>query len=154
MGSMQGVGDAAASRIVPSVHNFSAKAPDRIVNFQITLLDGSAFIWIGSSVNGLEDLQVSIPTKYDQTLPSVATLRGDSEGPGASLAAKLSKKFKMLVFMSFNIADAESDLMLFVQKEVNTYLTNLLAAGSTDVSKAGAANSVESSAGKGGYAQA
>mmetsp|Transcript_35762 Transcript_35762/g.111624 ORF Transcript_35762/g.111624 Transcript_35762/m.111624 type:complete len:107 (+) Transcript_35762:207-527(+) len=98
------------------------------------MLEGSVFVWIGSTRLGLNDFHVATPTPYDP-LPCVATLRGDVDGPGGGLAQKLSRRFGMLVFLSFNLDGAEPEVGLFAQKELTRILTELLA------DKGGSANS-------------
>merc|ERR1711879_666690 len=94
-----------AADVLPATHTFSAKFEERVLLFHVMLLEGSLFIWVAGPRMGLDDLQAAIPTRYD-SLPSVATLRGESDGPGSSIAQKLSRAFKRLVFMSFNVEDA------------------------------------------------
>mmetsp|Transcript_17 Transcript_17/g.16 ORF Transcript_17/g.16 Transcript_17/m.16 type:complete len:170 (+) Transcript_17:33-542(+) len=110
---------------VPSVHTFIRRHALGNVLIHLTLLEGSAFLWIGDAKLGLEDLQVSVPTPYDP-LPSVTTLRGDSEGPGAGMAQKLSRRFKMLIFLSFNLSNTEMQFLMFIQKEIIGILEALL----------------------------
>lgn len=112
---------------VPRVHSFSARHFQKTVLFHVTVLDGSLFLWIGDGALGLDDLQVAVPTPYD-FLPSVAALRGDSDGPGSSLAQKLSKMFGRLVFLSYNLDGGESELLLFAQKELTAFLKATLGA--------------------------
>mmetsp|Transcript_11892 Transcript_11892/g.21749 ORF Transcript_11892/g.21749 Transcript_11892/m.21749 type:complete len:174 (-) Transcript_11892:12-533(-) len=127
-----GAGGAAASGSVieaetvevPSVHSFLRKHPLGNAIIHVTLLEGSAFLWIGDAKLGLDDLHVSMPTPYDP-LPSVTTLRGDSEGPSSGMAQKLSKRFGMLVFLSFNLSNPDMQFLLYIHKEVITILEEL-----------------------------
>eukprot|EP00928_Gymnodinium_smaydae_P070054 TRINITY_DN53997_c0_g1_i1.p2 TRINITY_DN53997_c0_g1~~TRINITY_DN53997_c0_g1_i1.p2 ORF type:complete len:162 (+),score=32.21 TRINITY_DN53997_c0_g1_i1:48-488(+) len=116
---------AAAPPRVPSVHSTAVVCCGRGVLLHATLLDGSVFLWVGDQALGLEHLQVAVPTKYE-TLPSVAGLRGDIEGPGGGMAQMLSKRFKMLIFLSFNLSNADPELMLNVQREAATFLAGVL----------------------------
>eukprot|EP00927_Polykrikos_kofoidii_P060927 TRINITY_DN55824_c0_g1_i1.p1 TRINITY_DN55824_c0_g1~~TRINITY_DN55824_c0_g1_i1.p1 ORF type:complete len:193 (+),score=34.31 TRINITY_DN55824_c0_g1_i1:74-652(+) len=110
---------------LPFVHKSLAKFMDQGVFFHTTLFDGSVFLWVGDQRLGLDDLQVSTPTKYDP-LPCVATLRGDADGIGSSLAQKLSKRFGMMVYLSYNLAGSSPEIGLFVQKEAQRILGVLL----------------------------
>ncbi|CAK0812967.1 unnamed protein product [Prorocentrum cordatum] len=109
------------------VHNVVLQFADRTVIFHVTLLEGSVFLWVGGAELGIGDLKVATPTKYD-TLPSVATVRGEGDGPGSAIAQRLSRRFGCLVFASFNLSNPEPDLMLFVQKEAARILGELLGA--------------------------
>ncbi|CAE8604337.1 unnamed protein product [Polarella glacialis] len=119
-------GASSSSSRLPRVHSCSASCMGRTIHFHVTLLEGSCFLWVGGAGLGLNDLQVAVPTKYDP-IPSVASIIGDSDGPGGNLAQKLSRKFGMLVFMSYNIPESEPEMMLAVQKESSNLLTELLA---------------------------
>mmetsp|Transcript_11683 Transcript_11683/g.26532 ORF Transcript_11683/g.26532 Transcript_11683/m.26532 type:complete len:159 (-) Transcript_11683:53-529(-) len=112
----------------PRVYKFGAKFVNQTVLFHVVMLEGSAFVWVGTSRLGLNDLQVATPTPYDP-LPSVATLRGDMEGPGAGIAQKLSRRFGILVFLSFNLDSSQPELVLFTQKELGAALAELLRGG-------------------------
>eukprot|EP00415_Alexandrium_ostenfeldii_P002750 UN2750 len=90
------------------------------------MLEGSLFVWVGSPSLGINDLQVATPTRYDP-LPSVATLRGDTDGPGAGIAQKLSRRFGILIFLSFNLDGSQPELVFFTQKELGAALAELLA---------------------------
>ena len=84
------------------------------------------FLWVGGArSNGLEDLQVATPTRYDP-LPAVASLRGEADGASSGLAQKLSRRFGILVFLSLNV-ELEGEMMLAVQKESTKILNELLA---------------------------
>mmetsp|Transcript_58292 Transcript_58292/g.162499 ORF Transcript_58292/g.162499 Transcript_58292/m.162499 type:complete len:145 (-) Transcript_58292:19-453(-) len=122
---------------VPSVHSFAERFGNQRVFFHATMLQGSAFLWVGDQKLGLEDIHASVPTKYD-TFPSVATLKGDVDGAGANLAQKLSKRFGMLVFLSFNLPPAEPELVLFVQKELTQFLRKFQAKPAQSPCAAGA----------------
>eukprot|EP00931_Biecheleriopsis_adriatica_P011046 TRINITY_DN112116_c0_g1_i1.p1 TRINITY_DN112116_c0_g1~~TRINITY_DN112116_c0_g1_i1.p1 ORF type:complete len:152 (+),score=38.96 TRINITY_DN112116_c0_g1_i1:26-481(+) len=124
-GYASGAAAPAAPQRLPKVHSCSASCLGKLVHFHVTLLEGSAFIWVGSPRLGLDDLQVAVPTKYDP-LPSVACLRGESDGSGSNLAQKLSRRFGMLIYFSFNLPDAEPEMLLAVQKEITSLLSSLL----------------------------
>eukprot|EP00929_Paragymnodinium_shiwhaense_P029411 TRINITY_DN16860_c0_g3_i1.p1 TRINITY_DN16860_c0_g3~~TRINITY_DN16860_c0_g3_i1.p1 ORF type:complete len:133 (+),score=29.44 TRINITY_DN16860_c0_g3_i1:71-469(+) len=109
----------------PAVHTTVAKHGNQTVIFNVTLFEGSVLLWIGDAKLGMDDIQAAAPTPYD-SLPSVATLKGELDGPGSQLAQKLSKKFRTMVFLSFNLTVAEGEVMLFVQKESNRILAELL----------------------------
>mmetsp|Transcript_87593 Transcript_87593/g.203739 ORF Transcript_87593/g.203739 Transcript_87593/m.203739 type:complete len:204 (+) Transcript_87593:99-710(+) len=115
----------APARGLPRVFNYSSAHPSQTVLFHVTLLEGSLFLWVGGPQLGLDDFQVATPTKFDP-MPCVATLRGEVDGPGGSLAQKLSRRFGMLVFLSFNLENAEPELMLFIQREATRFLSEVL----------------------------
>mmetsp|Transcript_54600 Transcript_54600/g.159388 ORF Transcript_54600/g.159388 Transcript_54600/m.159388 type:complete len:170 (+) Transcript_54600:67-576(+) len=133
------IGSGQVAGKVPQVYNFSAKYLNQTVLFHVTMLDGSAFVWVGSTRLGLQDFQVATPTPYDPW-PCVATLRGDVDGAGANIAQKLSRRFGMLIFLSFNLENAEPELILFTQKELGNVLAELLAEGKGSSNPTTAAN--------------
>eukprot|EP00747_Dinoflagellata_sp_TGD_P165739 gnl/TRDRNA2_/TRDRNA2_187474_c0_seq1.p1 gnl/TRDRNA2_/TRDRNA2_187474_c0~~gnl/TRDRNA2_/TRDRNA2_187474_c0_seq1.p1 ORF type:complete len:201 (+),score=43.00 gnl/TRDRNA2_/TRDRNA2_187474_c0_seq1:40-642(+) len=112
-----------------SVHDFACPfVAGRTILFHVMLLEGSVFVWVGEKSLGLEDLQVAISTPY-ASLPCVTTLMGEVDGPGSSMAQKLSKRFSMPVFLSYNFEGAEADVDYFVQKEAIRILKELLTSG-------------------------
>merc|ERR1712224_569777 len=112
--------------MVVAVHNLSSVHFDRVVHFHIIDLDGSFFLWIGDTSLSFEDLQVACPTRYD-TMSPVTTLCGELDGPGTTLAQMLSKRFKVPVFLSYNLG-ADGDLMIWAQKEAIRHLGAVLVA--------------------------
>eukprot|EP00933_Yihiella_yeosuensis_P043012 TRINITY_DN37708_c0_g1_i1.p1 TRINITY_DN37708_c0_g1~~TRINITY_DN37708_c0_g1_i1.p1 ORF type:complete len:149 (+),score=27.00 TRINITY_DN37708_c0_g1_i1:68-514(+) len=119
-----------AERTLPYIHTCSVACLGKLVHLHITLLEGSIFLYIGGPKLGFDDLQVAVPTPYDP-LPSVASLRGELDGPSTNLAQKLSKRLGMMVYISFNLPEAEPEMLLLVQKECNDILDELLGRPST-----------------------
>mmetsp|Transcript_72463 Transcript_72463/g.166221 ORF Transcript_72463/g.166221 Transcript_72463/m.166221 type:complete len:87 (+) Transcript_72463:1-261(+) len=67
-------------------------------------------IWAGDGQMKFDELQAAFPTPYDP-VPATTTLIGDdAEGRAGSLASKLSKRYKMPVFVSMNL---DLDEMVF-----------------------------------------
>eukprot|EP00811_Abedinium_folium_P007004 NODE_16461_length_993_cov_6.733256.p2 GENE.NODE_16461_length_993_cov_6.733256~~NODE_16461_length_993_cov_6.733256.p2 ORF type:complete len:171 (+),score=35.74 NODE_16461_length_993_cov_6.733256:87-599(+) len=111
---------------VPSVHNFKLVVGSRPIFLHITLLQGSAIVWVGGARLGLDDLQFACPTSYD-SMPAVATLRGD--GNANTFASGLAKRFAMPIYLSVNLEPDDVPLPL-LQKETVRLLEELL--GRTD----------------------
>lgn len=99
-----------------AVHNFSSICLDKLVHFHILELSGSFFLWIGDSSLGFEDLQVACPNAYE-ALPPVTTLMGDLDGPGSTFAQMMSRRFKVPVYLSYNLDASDSSLLMWAQKE-------------------------------------
>ena len=120
--------------------HFSSAIQGQVLHFHVTKLEGQApwrcdatkktvesievFLWVGDRSNGLEDLQVATPTRYDP-LPAVASLRGEADGASSGLAQKLSRRFNVLVFLSLNVELGSAE-MLALQKESTKILGELL----------------------------
>ncbi|CAJ1379383.1 unnamed protein product [Effrenium voratum] len=111
-----------ASRV--GIFNSSCLCGGQVLHFHVVRLQGSVLMWVGSQLKGLEDLQVATPTRFDP-MPTVASLRGETEGNGSQLAQKLSRRFQVPVFLSFNL-EAEPEAMLAVQKESTRLLSEIL----------------------------
>uniref|UniRef100_A0A7S1AC38 Uncharacterized protein n=1 Tax=Noctiluca scintillans TaxID=2966 RepID=A0A7S1AC38_NOCSC len=110
---------------VPRTSNYKSQFRDSVLLFHVMVLEKSAFLWIGTEGLGLEDLNMAVPTPYDEQ-PSVIEIMGGSAGFGASMSQKLSKRFGILLYVSVNVMIDSSDMEMFIQKETITLLTKIL----------------------------
>ncbi|CAL1161563.1 unnamed protein product [Cladocopium goreaui] len=111
----------APAPVAPKIVNSSCLCGGQVLHFHLMQLDGQIFLWIGGEKLGLDDLHVALPTRFD-SLPSVASLRGEVDGNASSLSQKLSRRFGLMVFLSLNVPDIEGEMM----KESTRILKDLL----------------------------
>ncbi|XP_056096486.1 proteasome assembly chaperone 4 [Rhinichthys klamathensis goyatoka] len=100
-----------------SVHDFSEKILEQLVNFHVMKLSGGFFLWIGSGPV-LSNLAVSIGSKYDSSPLSTLVLGDTSDTTPISLAQRLTKKTKKQVFVSYNLPMTNSNLALLVEDRI------------------------------------
>ncbi|KAL6046265.1 hypothetical protein QOT17_022308 [Balamuthia mandrillaris] len=101
------------------IHNFSDEFMDTPIYFQVTCLQDSYLIWMGTCLPRLADLCVAVPTRYD-TLPSASTLLGEGYVSDFSsvLAQRLAKRLKGMVFISCNTDQRFAELEVFMERRL------------------------------------
>eukprot|EP01068_Selenidium_serpulae_P003076 Selendium_serpulae@DN286_c0_g1_i1.p1 len=112
-----------------------------LVSYWILDLRGAFLVWVGETAEAaatMADLHVAVPlsspTPSMRDPVSATCVMGDFTGPGYDIAQKLSRRLRVPVYLSFNLAQADDELLLFVQKEL---LTRLLRVKQGSVTTAG-----------------
>jgi hypothetical protein len=105
----------------PMLNEWSAALLDERVHFQLAVLDGGIYLWIGCDDARLDSLAVGVPAAVGGRsggLPSATTLLGGGDGDASSqlLAQRLSCKFGRPVIVSLNLRD-DPQLRIFAERE-------------------------------------
>lgn len=115
----------------PNSHDFClvyGEGDQQRIYFHLLKFDHSFFLWIGATAT-LKDICLSMPNmdENDKTLSRSCKLLGDkSDTFGEYLAAKLSKKTNLQVFVSSNLSTAADDpLKRNVEMRIFEELKNL-----------------------------
>eukprot|EP00960_Hanusia_phi_P063946 765636-Hanusia_phi.AAC.2 len=99
-------------------HTFMEVVEDVKVCFQLLVMKGSVYVWIGSSSPSLKNLEMAMPSPLDP-LPLSATLMGDgNESVGSSLARRLSMRLNAQVLVSYNLPGAMPALQSMAEKRL------------------------------------
>ncbi|RGB37877.1 hypothetical protein C1646_756407 [Rhizophagus diaphanus] len=107
------------------VHTFSHLFLSQQIHFQLTILQDSVFIWIGSEGNEiLGNLAIAMPSPLrnnSSTSSSSGTtvLSNDVDETSKQLGQRLATKFNKQFFVSINLPPSTDQMMLsFVEKKV------------------------------------
>eukprot|EP00026_Physarum_polycephalum_P024257 Phypoly_transcript_30456.p1 GENE.Phypoly_transcript_30456~~Phypoly_transcript_30456.p1 ORF type:complete len:139 (-),score=12.79 Phypoly_transcript_30456:3-377(-) len=107
------------------IHHFSETFMETPLYFQILCMKDSYFVWIGTSSIKLESMFASVPSPYGPT-PSTTQLIGNYlEGFTQSLAARLTKRFGKMFYVSTSLPDT-SILHAFAEKKLVNSLLELI----------------------------
>ncbi|XP_019133046.2 proteasome assembly chaperone 4 [Larimichthys crocea] len=104
-----------------TVHNFSEKILEQTVHFHVMKLSGGFFLWVGSSPV-LENLAVSMSSRYDSMPLSTLVMGDPSNTAPNSLAQRLAKKTKKQVYVSYSLPMTDSNLGLLVENRIKKEL--------------------------------
>ncbi|KAI9355989.1 hypothetical protein DFJ73DRAFT_824177 [Zopfochytrium polystomum] len=108
----------------------------------IVVADSSAFAWVGavdpaSSADSLaapsgrlDNLALAIPTPYDRAALTTSLLSKDfTDDSYVAMSRRLATKFAMPVYVSCDIPSANSDLLLFAERQLMLALKDALKEG-------------------------
>lgn len=103
------------------LHEWTASLVEEKFFFQLFVLEGAVYLWIGMDDSRFDSLGIGVPAAKggrSGSMPSATTLIGGSGGDAGSqlLAQRLSRKFGLPLFVSLNLRD-EPQLRLFAEKE-------------------------------------
>jgi hypothetical protein len=103
------------------LHEWSAALVEEKVFFQLYVLEGVVYLWIGAEDTRFDSLGVGVPAAKgagSKAMPSATTLLGGGGGDAGSqlLAQRLSRKFGLPVFVSLNVRD-DPQVRFFAEKE-------------------------------------
>lgn len=90
---------------------------------QIIPLSGSCYIWIGSSTApSMGSMIVSMPTRFDDSMPLSSTLitgeEGSSDDFGSSMAQRVAKRFHIQCFVSCNLPAEVVEDVIEIQQPI------------------------------------
>ncbi|XP_075265413.1 uncharacterized protein LOC142357757 [Convolutriloba macropyga] len=107
--------------------SFSEEAPDTTVFFQVILLPGQCFVWIGSGRAKVTSLVAAAATPYD-SVPSTTTLMTGEHASeeGSALARKLAVFLHMPVLCSSNLPQNSPLLQAFAERKLKDRLKTLM----------------------------
>ncbi|RIA94480.1 hypothetical protein C1645_817974 [Glomus cerebriforme] len=106
------------------VYTYSHLFLSQQIHFQLTILQDSMFIWIGSEGNEiLGNLAIAMPSplRNNSSTPSTGTtvLTNDVDEASKQLGQRLATKFNKQFFVSINLPSSTDQMMLsFVEKKV------------------------------------
>lgn len=89
------------------------------------LMDSSCFVWIGHRDQAFSILDMALLTKYDN-LPLTSTIFNDSDSSsfGVGIAQRISKKFAIQCFLSYNIVSPDTKFQYLVEKKLIEIFSN------------------------------
>lgn len=97
-------------------------AEQDLLHFQIILLGGATYVWVGTEDGRQDALAMGVPSTIASRPPAGTTLLGASNTDGASqaMAQRLSRKLGHPVFVSVNLGskDADGELRFFAERQV------------------------------------
>ncbi|XP_034386764.1 proteasome assembly chaperone 4 [Cyclopterus lumpus] len=100
-----------------TVHNFSERILEQVVNFHVMKFSGGFFLWVGSSPV-LTNLAVSMSSRHDSMPISTLVMGDPSNTAPNSMAQRLAKKTKKQVFVSYSLPMTASNLSLLVESRI------------------------------------
>lgn len=97
---------------------------ERGVHLHAIRMAESYYAWAGDQDGRMDSLAVAVQTRFDE-MPSSRELFDAPRGSGVSrgMAARLSKRLKVPVFLSVNFEQLDDELALFVERELLRLLT-------------------------------
>ncbi|XP_058034145.1 proteasome assembly chaperone 4 [Ahaetulla prasina] len=100
-----------------SLHNFSWRLAEHLVNFHAMRLQDSLFLWVGDRPE-LSNLAVAMCTPRD-SIPASALLFGNaSDNTSNCLAQRLASKTKKQIFVSYNVQNTDNGFILLVENRI------------------------------------
>ncbi|XP_072929148.1 proteasome assembly chaperone 4 [Hemitrygon akajei] len=100
-----------------SMHDFSERLAGQSVYFHVLRMSGSFFLWVGTAPT-LSNLAVAMSTRFDPTPVSSLILGDTSDTTSNSLAQRLAKKTGKQVFISYNLPNTNTNLLLEVENRI------------------------------------
>ena len=99
------------------IENVTIDCNDKVANANLIIMDRSCFIWLGNANDqpALGSLVSAIETKFG--VLSSSLLGGDDER-GSGLAQRLSRKFKIQTFVSYNLPESFDEEKLGVERKL------------------------------------
>jgi len=125
-GMTVGGGDA-ASQI--REHTYQEVVQDVRVCVQILLMKGSCIVWVGGPQASFASLDVAMKTHMDDVPVASALMGGEGDSPGSAIAKRLSMRFGLQAFVSFNLPAAQPLLLAVVEKRLLAEMQGLLGEG-------------------------
>ncbi|XP_078055147.1 proteasome assembly chaperone 4 [Mustelus asterias] len=110
-------GEAGAAVPTLAIHNFSEKLGEQTVHFHLLRMQGSFFLWVGSTPT-LSNLAVAMCSKFDSMPVSTLILGDASDTTPNSVAQRLAKKTGKQVFISYNLPSSNASLSLQVENRI------------------------------------
>ena len=98
--------------------NFVVDCSDKMARGNVIVMDRSCYIWLGDAQEApsMSSLVAALETKFG-VLSSDLLATGDGE-KASSLAQKLSRKFNIQTFVSYNLGDNYDDDRLEVERKL------------------------------------
>lgn len=99
------------------IENAMIDCGDKLANANLIIMDKSCFIWLGNANEqpSMGSLVSAMETKFGVLSNS---LIGGDDDRGTGMAQRLSKKFKIQTFVSYNLSDSFDDEKLGIERKL------------------------------------
>ncbi|EIE79900.1 hypothetical protein RO3G_04605 [Rhizopus delemar RA 99-880] len=94
------------------------------IHFQVTVMNKSAFIWVGQSSGKLGDLSMAVPPLATHNTASATILLGKNVSEQSKNLAP--SRYKQQFYVSFDLNQSDDMLLVFVEKKLMELLKNIL----------------------------
>lgn len=101
-----------------SVHEHSATFMDRAVRMHVVRMADSFYAWVGDDAGRMGSLAFAIQTRFDAMPSSRDLLQAGDDGLTCGMAARLSKRARLPVFLSVNVEEIDPPLAAFIEREL------------------------------------